>query len=758
MHRCADRTHPCERPEAERFLRTLDSTSTNFCFQTFDDNAARKAKNTAPLFRNGKPVLNRNGKPKRGKDPFARTINGSLDRCWDQLVALNQQGAGVFVTINETKRGSRRLATNVIRVRALFVDLDGAPLDPVQNDPTFPTPTDIIISSVAKWHCYWGLRDDGIALDQFKSLQQALAKRFGGDPSINDLNRVMRLPGFWHGKGEPFAVRMMLSETCGNGHYTGKELVEALANPVADTAETDKVAEYFETIGDEQQKSSQWRDLNDKALANLSAWVPALFPEATAYQDGYRVSSASLKRTNQEDLSIVPAGIVDFGVHDLGDARQGKRSPIDLAMEWSQMDFAAATGWLRDKLGLDPQHAPGTRREESPPSIPELFWHGEPDTRPVASWLAYQLIPEKGVGLMSGHWGAAKTFAALDLAGSTAAKLSFAGRDIIRPGGVLFVAAEGGEEVRTRIKGVNQKLSAAAFVAAAAGNATDADLSHLPLVWHEEPIRFQTPEGYRKLLTIAAAVHQRMLTDFGVPLVLIIIDTMGSSVDFQDANSSNEAQAVMNRLREISTKTGTFVLVIDHFGKNVEAGTRNSVVKEDASDLVLAMLCDRDVGGTISNTRMRIRKLRRGKSGTEFPFDLTVADIGDSESTCFITWKPESAAGKTGKASWTKALRIFKGTIETVLIDHGRDLRPYGNAGPMVKAVPISNVRTEFILSYPADAEDARAREAVKRAAFNRALKDARERLLICSREIDGVDQLWLVNEEELEFLKQNPG
>ena len=91
----------------------------------------------------------------------------------------------------------------------------------------------------------------------------------------------------------------------------------------------------------------------------------------------------------------------------------------------------------------------------------------------------------------------------------------------------------------------------------------------------------------------------------------------------------------------------------------------------------------------------------------------------------------------------------------TAVIERCRDLFPYGNDGPKVHAVTLEQVRTEFVASYPADNEDQRARDAVKRSAFNRALKDARERLLICSREIEGVDHLWLVVETELDWLKR---
>jgi hypothetical protein len=81
-------------------------------------------------------------------------------------------------------------------------------------------------------------------------------------------------------------------------------------------------------------------------------------------------------------------------------------------------------------------------------------------------------------------------------------------------------------------------------------------------------------------------------------------------------------------------------LGLDHFGKVVETGTRGSSAKEAAADVVLALLADRDLSGTISKTRMTVRKLRGGVTGTETPFDLRVVEIGPGETTCVIDWKP----------------------------------------------------------------------------------------------------------------------
>jgi hypothetical protein len=101
-----------------------------------------------------------------------------------------------------------------------------------------------------------------------------------------------------------------------------------------------------------------FRKVNGAALANLGAWVSALFGRAAVYQPGtggYRVSSASLGRDLQEDLSITPQGIKDWGVWDIGDDRKGKRSAIDVVMEYGGKSSAAdAALWLCQKLGIEP--------------------------------------------------------------------------------------------------------------------------------------------------------------------------------------------------------------------------------------------------------------------------------------------------------------------------------------------------------------------------------------------------------------------
>ena len=108
--------------------------------------------------------------------------------------------------------------------------------------------------------------------------------------------------------------------------------------------------------------NDDFRRVNEAAMQALQAWVPSLLPSAIPKGQGYRVTSKSLGRDLQEDLSIMPAGIKDFGVADMGDARAGGRTPIDLVMEWLPAPKPKeALHWLAQRLGIELSQPPARR-------------------------------------------------------------------------------------------------------------------------------------------------------------------------------------------------------------------------------------------------------------------------------------------------------------------------------------------------------------------------------------------------------------
>jgi hypothetical protein len=90
-------------------------------------------------------------------------------------------------------------------VRANFIDLDGSPLEPVMECAV--SPSIVVASSPGRWHAYWLV--DGEKLAQFKPTQEQLIQRFQADPTVKDLPRVMRLPGFFHRKSAPYRVNIV---------------------------------------------------------------------------------------------------------------------------------------------------------------------------------------------------------------------------------------------------------------------------------------------------------------------------------------------------------------------------------------------------------------------------------------------------------------------------------------------------------------------------------------------------------------------
>ena len=177
----SNKNYSIDKKEAQHFLSIL-SESEPVTFQTFDDNSERK-------------------------DPsLIKVLNGTLEEHFDVLKTLNQNGAGVFVTINKTDLRGRK-KENILQVRSVFIDLDGVPLGPIYEAPIEPHL--IIESSPGRYHVYWLV--EGVALDIFSMVQEFLISKYNSDASVKDLSRVMRLPGFLHKKGSPFMTKILQS-------------------------------------------------------------------------------------------------------------------------------------------------------------------------------------------------------------------------------------------------------------------------------------------------------------------------------------------------------------------------------------------------------------------------------------------------------------------------------------------------------------------------------------------------------------------
>jgi putative DNA primase/helicase len=183
--------------ETSAFLDFLGDGLGSYAFQTYDDDKGRNDK-------------------ERG-----RTYIGTFEDRRRELVTENRARFAVHVTINDTAGKSRR-AANVVSVRKQFVEIDGAhSLDEIHEiaRTSFLDIAWINESSPGKYHVYFNIAGDVAAdLQGFKKRQKQLAALFDGGVESVDLPRVLRLPGFYHHKGDPFMVRAVYKDPTARAH------------------------------------------------------------------------------------------------------------------------------------------------------------------------------------------------------------------------------------------------------------------------------------------------------------------------------------------------------------------------------------------------------------------------------------------------------------------------------------------------------------------------------------------------------------
>jgi hypothetical protein len=317
---------------------------------------------------------------------------------------------------------------------------------------------------------------------------------------------------------------------------------------------------------------------------------------------------------------------------------------------------------------------------------------------------------------------------------------------------VLLIAAEGADEVRLRLDAVVRNKCGS--------------MKRVPFRWYEMTPMLLQKGAVEMLIAMARQADCSLREEFGLPLGLVIIDTVAACAGYTragDENDSAAAQAVMNVLKALSQALGCFVLGVDHFGKDPNAGTRGASSKEAAADLVLACLGDKSLGGSVSNTRLAVRKNRGGPQGQEFPFVLRVVqapgldDDGEALTSMVVDWQPNTSGGnpaQPGPDPWTQTRRQdqraavlrLKRVLMSSMAEHGveREIPP---GGPATFMIDQEVVRGLFYAQTPVDGTPKQKADA-RRAQFKRALDWAEAQELIASHEINGVVYLRLCSHE----------
>jgi hypothetical protein len=405
-------------------------------------------------------------------------------------------------------------------------------------------------------------------------------------------------------------------------------------------------------------------------------------------------------------------------------------------------------------------------------TLPPLYAHGDADSRPLKNWLIKRLLPAVGHG--SGQWGAGKTFIAFDLAAALATGQPFIGHAIKRRCGVLLIAAEGADEVRLRLDAVVREKCGG--------------MARAPFRWYEAAPRLLHRGSVEMLITMARQADQSLQEEFGLPLGLIVVDTIAASAGYTKAGDENDAatgQAVMNVLKVAALSSTS----LSSSGGSGSGSAGSSAIfpcrtfasrpltklplpqelgRRDAGRLqqggLLACLGDKQTSGTVVETRLAVRKNRGGRQGQEFPFALRVVEApepdedGDPITTMIVDWQPAPAGENyLPQDPWRQCRRQDQQTavlrlrrqLEAALTIHGVEL-PIPPDGPVARMVDQEIVRVEYHAHTPAEGTPEQKRKA-KHMQFGRALAWAEDRQLIAVEEIEGLTYLRLTRPDPQE-------
>lgn len=170
-------------------------------------------------------------------------------------------------------------------------------------------------------------------------------------------------------------------------------------------------------------------------------------------------------------------------------------------------------------------------------------------------YVVKHFLPAQSLCSIYGPSGSYKSFLAVSWACHIAAGISWSGKKVT-PGAVLYVVGEGGVGVPRRIRAWEEVHGK--------------KLDNLWLV--NRPVFPVREEEVTEVIRAA----QQIETECGLPVQMIVIDTLARCFGGNDENDARDMGAFIEGCDNIKQKTGATVLVVHHSGKDEAKGARGS--------------------------------------------------------------------------------------------------------------------------------------------------------------------------------------
>lgn len=299
-----------------------------------------------------------------------------------------------------------------------------------------------------------------------------------------------------------------------------------------------------------------------------------------------------------------------------------------------------------------------------------------------------------------GESNSGKTFFFTELALAIAAGLPWRGKRV-EQGGVIYCVLEGGQGFRNRIaawKAKHDTLEGPVHFAAVPAS-----------------INLLDPEAHTAALIQTIQVAAAAM---GVPVKLVVIDTLARAMAGGNENSSEDMGALVMNMDRIREATRAAVAFIHHSGKDQAKGARGHSSLRAAIDTEIEVTASEG-----SPTRAAtVVKQREGEKGAVFQFSLEVIDLGDNRhgekvTSCVVVSSDDEA--NAGASLPRRRLPQQQQRALEVLADLVAEVGQSGHRGTPagVPSVPEKFWRDRFYDRALPGAEQKAKEKAFRRAA-----------------------------------------
>ena len=300
------------------------------------------------------------------------------------------------------------------------------------------------------------------------------------------------------------------------------------------------------------------------------------------------------------------------------------------------------------------------------PAVSARWWrHGDAWNRNIG-WLFFQTLPAQGVAVVVGAPQSGKTFITIKLSWCVATGEAFFNVAPDERGGVVYLSAG------TEGSSVPMRLAALGETAALPiSHGTVSDLS--------------ARGALGRLLEELRAESARMLEVFGVPLRLVVLETLSASGLLNDENDNSEIARAMANLGTLARELNCLVLTTHHPPKTGNGERGGSAIRGSA-DYILEI----ERQGRENVRRLEITKARDAEQRQLGTFTLLTADLGEDERGRPITSMTVSMGEPMAKtARRSEHADILIQALDWAILDAGEEIEGH-------KAAEYETVAAQF--------------------------------------------------------------